>query len=99
MEVHIMAKSTLKEITTSSGFTVQIDPAIGDDMEIIDELQGLVTGKGNASPREIVTMMIGEEAKNAMYEHCRVNGRVSAKKIGEELQDIMNAAVEMLKKV
>lgn len=98
MEVQKMASKKLKEITTKSGFTVAIDPAIGDDMEIIDELQNLVTGRGNASPGEVVAMMIGQEGKEAMYEHCRVNGRVSAKKIGEELQDVMNAAVEMLKK-
>lgn len=90
---------TKKEIKTASGFTCKIDPEIADDMEIIDKFSGLVTGKATAAPIELVREMIGEAQTSALYDHCRnKTGRVSAAKIGQELNEIMNQAAELLKK-
>ena len=95
-----MAKVIKKEITTDSGFTVKIDPNIGDDMEIVESLQKLATGKPTKPAAEIVVDMIGEDGKKALYEYCRdeVTGRVKASKVMAETDNILVKAVEILKK-
>ena len=93
-----MAKTKKMEITTESGFTWEIDPNIADDMELMDDIAMMAKGKGEYAPSEILVRMIGEDGKAALYEHCTVNGRVSAKKVLPMVDEIYLAAVELLKK-
>lgn len=87
------------EVTAGSGFKWKVDPAVGDDLEIIDEFTGIVTGKGNTPPGELVIKILGVEGKQALYDYHRdSNGRVRASKIGPDLNDILNEAAKALKK-
>lgn len=95
-----MAKTKKVEITTTSGFTWEIDPEIGNDMEIIDEFTAIITGTADFVPAEFITKLIGEDGKTALYNHHRdkKSGRVPADKIGPDLAEIMNKAAEIAKK-
>ena len=93
-----MAKAKTHEITTSSGFKLRIDPAIANDMEIIDQFTSGVMGTANFVPQDLAIKMIGEANQKALYEYCRVDGRVQADKVGQELNEILNKAAELFKK-
>ena len=94
-----MAKPKMIDIKTTSGFELKIDPQIANDMEIIDEFTAIATGTANFVPADFVIKIIGQENKEALYEHCRNEaGRVEATKIGKELSDIFNEASKALKK-
>lgn len=94
-----MATKKKIEITTSSGFKWKIDPAIGNDLEIIDEFTELVVGRGVNPPSNLVIKMLGEDGKKALYDHHRdKDGRVMADKVGPDLNEILNEAAKALKK-
>ena len=93
-----MAKTKKMEITTKSGFTWEIDPNVADDMELMDEIALMAKGQGTLAPAELIIKMIGEDGKEALYKHCTVNGRVSAKKVVPMVDEIYLAALELLKK-
>lgn len=86
------------EIKTKSGFTWEIDPSLADDMELMDEIIMMGKGQGTLSPGEVIAKMIGEDGKEALYKHCTVKGKVSAKKVVPMVDEIYLAAVELLKK-
>ena len=94
-----MAAKKKMEIKTKSGFTWEIDPNVADDMELMDELGKLGRGEGDKLPSDILVKMIGEDGKAALYEHCKVGNRVSAKKAIPMVEEIYLLAVEALKKV
>lgn len=76
-------------VTTSSGFSTEIDEAVLDDWELL-ELFGDVD---EGSPQKIVKvlpLMFDAEGQAALKEHCRVNGRVSAKKMVQEMLEILS---------
>lgn len=95
-----MANKKKVEITTSSGFTWEVDPEIGNDMEVIDEFTKIVTGTADFVPADFITRLIGEDGKKALYDYHRdkKTGRVPADKVGPDLADIMNKAAEIAKK-
>lgn len=75
---------------TSTEFEYAIDEEVMDDyelLEILTEIDG-----GNASLiGKMVRTFLGEEQAKALKEHCRVNGRVSAKQLLEEVGEIFMA--------
>lgn len=75
---------------TSSGFVYSVAEGAEDDMELLEALIDIDEGKLSGI-RNAITMLIGEDGKNALYEHCRVNGRVSATKVMEEIKEILEA--------
>lgn len=90
-----------KEITTPSGFTIKIDPNLGDDMELIEDMQKIALGRPHTKTlADVVVEIIGEDGKQALYAYCRneETGRVSAMKVAKEVDDIFSEAVELLKK-
>lgn len=93
-------KNKKVEITTSSNFTCTLDPNVGDDMVVMDNLQRLGRGEMmEITMAELIDKMIGEEQRKALYEHCTVNDRVSMRKVVVEADDILGKAVEALKKI
>lgn len=76
---------------TKSGFSFEIDEAIADDMEFLEDLaeaQDDVT----RFPK-VMEALLGKEQKKALYDHIRGDGkRVSIEKTIEEFTDIMNEA-------
>lgn len=75
-------------MVTSSGFEAFVDPEANDDMEVFEGLVALKNGDVLVLP-SLVTAFLGEDGKKALYDHCRVNGRVKITKVSEELADII----------
>lgn len=83
--------------TTKSGFAYEIDDAATDDMELFEAICEVDGGSMNAIPR-VLTMLLGQEQKKALYDHLRgKNGRVKASDVFSELEDIFQGD-ESLKK-
>jgi len=78
----------MKKVTVK-GLQLELDENILDDMEFIDALAEADT-KG---PSQAVQMFFKDE-KPKVYNHCRVDGRVSAEKVGELLMDAIDALGE-----
>lgn len=75
---------------TSSGFSFSVAEGAEDDMELLEALIDIDEGKLSGI-RNAITMLIGEEGKKALYDHCRVNGRVSAARVMEEVKEILES--------
>ncbi len=77
---------------TSSGFEYEIVDEALDNMELIDALAELDSGKRLYISR-VLTMMLGEEQKKRLYEHCRnENGIVQVTSIEKEILDMLKAS-------
>lgn len=81
---------------TKSGFKFKIDEAIADDMELIEDIAK--ADKDVSVFPAVLTKILGEKQKAALYNHLRdKNGRVSIKAAVEEFTEMMNVAGEELK--
>lgn len=79
---------------TDTGFSFTINEEARDDMEVLENLSLMSKGRLDVMPAVLVSLL-GEEQKEKLYEHCRTKkGRVSAKKVMSELQDIFKKASE-----
>ena len=79
---------------TDTGFRFSIDEEARDDMELLENLALMAGGDLSVMPNTLV-MLLGEEQKKKLYDHCRgESGRVSSKKVMAELEDIFNKAGE-----
>lgn len=75
---------------TKTGFSFKVDPEVLDDMEFI-ELVANAEENGLLLPKLVVTV-VGEKQKEKLYNHVRnKKGRVSPKKISDEITDIFEA--------
>lgn len=80
----------MKQITTSSGFSVEIDESRLNDMELFDALCELTRGDRTALPTVVGKIMGG--SKKALYEHLRAeNGTVPINAVEAEVVEIMQA--------
>ena len=80
----------MKAIKTRSGFEVDIDAAVLDDMELVDALAELEDNPLAFS--KVITMILGDEKKR-LYDHIkttRKSDRVSVTAMSEEIEDILN---------
>ena len=88
-------------VTTPSGFVCEIEEDCFDDMEYLEALMEIKEDARNQAlyMPKLITMMIGEEGKKALYEHCRdEKGKVRISTVSEEFEAIMNAAPASKKK-
>lgn len=81
----------MTEVITASGFAVDIDEAVLDDIELLDML--METSKDNVRHLPaILGKLLGEEGKRRLYEHVRTpEGRVPYGAIDRELTEIFSA--------
>ena len=84
----------MKTITTTSGFTIELDEENFDDMEFVELL-----AIAEENDREVtilpkaIEMTLGKEGKKALYDHVRDDkGRARATKAVEEFKEIMSLA-------
>lgn len=79
---------------TKSGFEFELDEDVRDDMELLEALTKL--DKGDMTyMSDVITGLLGEEQKKALYEHCRSpKGRVRASRVMEELKAIFEVLNE-----
>lgn len=75
---------------TSTGFNFKIDDDAKDDYDLLNAFNRLQAGQNEALD-EAVTLLLGEEQKNQLREHCRSKtGRVLASRIVKEIEEIIN---------
>ena len=75
---------------TATGFAFKIEDEARDDMEMLENLTAISNGDISVLPKTI-EMLLGAEQKKKLYDHCRgKSGRVSSKKVMEELKDIFD---------
>ena len=75
---------------TRSGFDFSIDERVLDDMELLEA--AVQARKGDRSAEiEMIQRLLGTEQKKALYDHLRVDGRVSKAAVGAALVDIFQA--------
>lgn len=88
----------MKRGTTSTGFVYEFDEIRLDDMRFVDKLALLVDPDAHPFKRvvccsELLTMLLGEEQKAALYEHIgkAYGGRVPKADVEAALDEIMGA--------
>lgn len=79
---------------TKSGFEFEIDDECLDDYELLEDLCEIDNGN-NAKIVEVVSKILGKEQKDRLKDHLRdENGRVTATKMGEAIDEILRATKE-----
>lgn len=73
---------------TESGFVCEVDESALNDMELLEDLIALDEGDGKRLPA-IITRLLGEEGKRALYDHVREDGRVPIDKATAAVLEIM----------
>ena len=77
----------LKRIKTKTGFEMEIDENIGDDMELIDTVAEVQAGNLMLLP-QVVRKIFGDY-KQALYDHLRLpEGRVPLEAVSEEIASV-----------
>ncbi len=77
----------MAKIKTKTGFEIELDSDVLDDMETFEILVDLDKGEMNRLP-ELIQRTLSEDQKKALYEHCRVNGRVKMSAVLTEMGQI-----------
>lgn len=80
--------------TTRTGFAFEVQDAALDDYELVETLNRLEAGE----PQVITTVvdkLLGNEQKERLKDHVRVDGRVSIGRIMDEIADIFNQKGEI----
>lgn len=74
---------------TTTGFEFEIEDDVLDDWELIKKLREI--DKGNVQYMvDVMPMLLGKEQSKRLEEHVRdENGKISAAKIVNELEEIM----------
>lgn len=81
----------MTEVITTSGFAVDINEAVLDDMELLDMLME-TSGDNVRHLPAILGKLLGEEGKRRLYDHVRTpEGRVPYAAIDRELTEIFSA--------
>lgn len=81
---------------TSTGFMFKVADDASDDMELLDALIDLDDDKP-AGLKNAMDIVLGQEQKKALYDHCRVNGRVKASRVMDEFKEILDALPQTAK--
>ena len=85
----------LTHIITETGFEVDIDIELMDDMELFDLIVELDEGNLGKIPKLLKKVLKNEDIKR-LYDHVRLeSGRVPATSVVLELGNIMNAFNEV----
>lgn len=74
---------------TRTGFEYVIDDNVFDDYEIL-ELMAKVKKNDPLAIFELIERLLGEEQKDQLKDHVRVNGRVPMSAINDEIVDIFS---------
>ena len=85
--------------TTKTGFQFSISEEARDDMEILENLAMMSEGRIDVVPKTLVALL-GQKQKDKLYDHCRSkSGRVSAKKVMQELQNIFEESSKVSEEI
>lgn len=86
------------KLETSTGLEFEYDEKMLDDMELVDALCELQDNP-TVLPK-IIRMMMGEDGKAQLYEHCRdaETGKVSLSRVNTEVAEIFTLMTGAIKK-
>lgn len=73
---------------TKSGFSYTLPEGLADDFEYLEAVE-----EAQQKPLgfiKVAKYLLGEEGYTRLKEHCRVDGKVSTKRIVEEITEISN---------
>lgn len=88
-----MAENKTAEVTTSSGFSCELDLNRLDNMELFEEIATFQKSSNIVALSNALGMILGEEVKKNLYDHLRTeDGRVPIEDLGRELTEILKAA-------
>lgn len=86
----------MRKGTTKSGFYYEFDETRLDDMRFVDVLAKVLDEKNRfdqiAATSKLITMLLGEELKEKLYEHIGAqfeNGRVPQEVFKQYVEEIM----------
>lgn len=86
--------ANLKHITTDTGFEVELDVELLDDMELFEIIIEIDEGKNKNIPK-FIKRILNEKDIRRLYDHVRLeSGRVPVSKVGREIYSILNALNE-----
>lgn len=81
----------MKQIETSSGFSVQVNENAADDLEFLDIICEIDDGNVRAY-RKLMNKLLTEQDQKRMFDHIRTeDGRVPISSIDRELTEIVSA--------
>ena len=76
---------------TTSGFEYTINPAVLDDMELLDTIVEIDTNPLALS--KVLKMVLGDEQRKALYDHLRTeDGRVPVMAVSAAISEIFNSS-------
>lgn len=79
---------TIRKGETASGFKFKVNDEILDDMELVDALAAVDSGRAPLEISRVVEKVLGDD-KQALYEHLRT------KKGNVPVSEVANAIVEI----
>lgn len=81
--------------TTKSGFKFDVDVDALDDAELLERMADAYAGDDGFALFDVMKKMLGAEQKKKLYDHLRDDkGKVSLRKVGEEMNDIFEQLSE-----
>ena len=78
-------------IETKSGFTADLDESFRDDWEFVEALDMFMEGRAGSMVR-LAKKLLDTKTYNALKEHCREDGKVSATRMTDEILEILTSA-------
>ena len=79
---------------TETGFAFKLEDEARDDMELLEMLTAMGKGDLTVMP-DVLVSLLGADQKKKLYDHCRgKSGRVSSKRVAEELEGIFKCLGE-----
>lgn len=88
----------MSHIVTKSGFEIDIDASVMDDMEVFELIVKIDKGEVTELPA-LLSLIFTPEQKKALYEHCRNDaGRVPISAVSNEFAEILGGLKDAEKK-
>ena len=82
----------MRQVTTKSGFCLEIEEERLNNMELLDALTDLDGGDGTALST-VLRLLLTKEQKKALYDHLRTpGGMVPIEAVAETLREIFEAS-------
>lgn len=90
-----MANKRIHHVITQTGFEIDVDIELMDDMELFEMILEFDEGKYGKLPL-FLKRLFGEKEIERLYDHVRVeSGRVPMSRVSEEVGYIVNALNEV----
>lgn len=81
----------MRQVTTKSGFCLELDEERLNNMELLDALADLDGGNG-AAMSTVLRLLLTREQKKALYDHLRTpGGTVPIDAVAETLREIFES--------